>query len=61
MYFKSLKMTNRVMAANLRDLLSLVDLMSEELEQLSHMEKCVKNEILLELRLKENLMPGNDF
>lgn len=61
MYFKSLKMTNRVMAANLRDFLSLVDLMSEELEQLSHMEKCVKNEILLELRLKENLIPGNDF
>lgn len=35
--------------------------MSEELEQLSHIDKCVKNKILLELRLKENLMPGNDF
>lgn len=61
MYFKSLKMRNRVMAANLRVFLFLVDLMSEELEQLSHVEKCVKNKILLQLRLKENLMPGNDF
>lgn len=31
------------MAANLRVFLFLVDLMSEELEQLSHIEKCVKN------------------
>lgn len=49
------------MAANSTVFIFLVDSMSEEVEQLSHMEKCVKNEILLELRLKKNLMPGKDF